>query len=72
MTQFLSAFIRVHLWFQFPVLLQYEDILLRAHLLEDFGPHRDRHLAEVGLAQQRARLSDAAANAQRQVTVDDP
>src|SRR5208337_10220 len=55
-------------------LIQYMDILLLAHLLQHLWPHRDADFAEVRFAQQqhqRSRLPDAAADAERNLVVDD-
>src|SRR5215469_15570328 len=55
-------------------LVQHMNVLLLAHVLQHLRPHGDADLAEVGLAQeqhQRPRLPDAAADAQRDLVIDD-
>ena len=55
-------------------LLQHVDVLLRADVLQLFGPHGDGHFAQMGRAQQvheRPRLTDAAADAKRNPVVED-
>ena len=56
-------------------LLEHEDVLLRADLLEDLRPDGDRDFAQVRLVEKehlRATLADAAADAERRLAADDP
>src|SRR3990172_3933395 len=57
-----------------PWLLEDEDVPFGAEILEDLRPHRDAHLAEVRLLQQRhvrPGLADAAPDRERDLVVHD-